>query len=57
MCGRYRLSRRKQIVEEYFDIVSTMLPDNESYRAIEEFLNLKAQENAASRGISNSQLT
>src|SRR5438874_13670820 len=22
MCGRYRLSRRKQIVEEYFDCVS-----------------------------------
>jgi putative SOS response-associated peptidase YedK len=22
MCGRYRLSRRKQIVEEYFDTVS-----------------------------------
>ena len=23
MCGRYRLSRRKQVVEEYFDSVST----------------------------------
>ena len=22
MCGRYRLSRRKQLVEEYFDTVS-----------------------------------
>jgi putative SOS response-associated peptidase YedK len=22
MCGRYRLSRRKQLVEEYFDSVS-----------------------------------
>jgi putative SOS response-associated peptidase YedK len=22
MCGRYRLSRRKEIVEEYFDTVS-----------------------------------
>jgi putative SOS response-associated peptidase YedK len=22
MCGRYRLSRRKQLVEEYFDCVS-----------------------------------
>jgi hypothetical protein len=32
-----------------FDIVSTLLPDNESYRAIEEFLNLKAQENAATK--------
>jgi hypothetical protein len=31
-----------------------MLPDNESYLAIEEFLNLKAQENAAKRGISRS---
>jgi hypothetical protein len=40
-----------------FDIASTLLPDNESYRAIEEFLNLKAQENAANRGISKSQLT
>jgi hypothetical protein len=40
-----------------FDIVSTLLPDNESYRAIEEFLNLKAQENAANRGISKSQST
>jgi hypothetical protein len=24
MCGRYRLSRRKQVVEEYFDSVSRM---------------------------------
>jgi hypothetical protein len=23
MCGRYKLSRRKQVVEEYFDAVST----------------------------------
>jgi len=30
-----------------------MLPDNESYLAIEGFLNLKAQENAA-KGISRS---
>jgi len=22
MCGRYRLSRRKQLIEEYFDTVS-----------------------------------
>jgi hypothetical protein len=28
-----------------FEIVSVLLPDNQSYRAIEEFLNLKAQEN------------
>jgi hypothetical protein len=40
-----------------FDIVSTLLPDNESYRAIEQFLSLKAQENAANRGIGRSQLT
>ena len=39
-------------------IVSVLLPDNESfYRALEEFLNLKAQENAANKGISKSQLT
>ena len=30
-----------------FEIVSTLLPDNESYRALEEFLSLKAHENAA----------
>ena len=41
-----------------FEIVSVLLPDNESfYRALEEFLNLKAQENAANKGISKSQLT
>jgi hypothetical protein len=40
-----------------FEIVSALLPDNESYRAIEEFLNLKAQENAANKGISKSRLT
>jgi hypothetical protein len=40
-----------------FDIVSTLLPDNESYRALEEFLNLKAQENAADKGLSKSQFT
>jgi len=38
--------------ERTFEIVSTMLPDNESYLAIENFLNLKAQENAVKRGIS-----
>ena len=37
--------------ERTFEIVSTMLPDNESYLAIEEFLNLKAQENAAKRAL------
>ena len=41
-----------------FEIVSVLLPDNESfYRALEELLNLKAQENAANKGISKSQLT
>jgi len=30
-----------------FEIVSMLLPDNESYRALEEFLSLKAQENSA----------
>ena len=32
-----------------FDLNSTLLPDNQSYRTIEEFLALKAQENAARR--------
>jgi hypothetical protein len=40
-----------------FEIVSVLLPDNESYRAIEEFLTLKGQENAANKGISKSRLT
>ena len=39
-----------------FEIVSTLLPNNESYRAIEEFLALKAQENAANKGTSRSRL-
>ena len=30
-----------------FEIVSVLLPDNESYRALEGFLSLKVQENAA----------
>jgi hypothetical protein len=30
-----------------FEIVSVLLPDNESFRAVEEFLSLKAHENAA----------
>jgi hypothetical protein len=34
-----------------FEIVSMLLPDNESYRALEEFLNQKAQENAANKGM------
>lgn len=33
-----------------FEIGSTLLPNNESYSSIEEFLALKAQENAANRG-------
>ena len=32
-----------------FDIVSVLLPDDESYRALEGFLRLKAQENAAQK--------
>jgi hypothetical protein len=32
-----------------FDIVSVLLPDNASYRAVEGFLSQKAQENAASK--------
>ena len=32
-----------------FEIVSMLLPDNESYRAIEEFLSLKTHENAAQK--------
>jgi hypothetical protein len=32
--------------EGIFEIVSALLPDNESYRTLEEFLSLKAQENA-----------
>lgn len=31
MCGRYRLSRKKQIVEEYFDSVSSDEDWNPSY--------------------------
>jgi hypothetical protein len=37
-----------------FEIVSTLLPDNESYRALEEFLNRKALENT---GAEDSQRT
>ena len=40
-----------------FQIVLLLLPDNESYRALEEFLHMKAQENAAKKGIGKSQLT
>jgi hypothetical protein len=34
-----------------FEIVSVLLPDDESYRALEEFLKLKAEENAANEGM------
>jgi hypothetical protein len=36
-----------------FEIVSMLLPDNESYRALEEFLSLKAHENAAQQTSQN----
>jgi hypothetical protein len=36
-----------------FEIVSMLLPDNESYRALEEFLSLKAHENAAPQASQN----
>jgi hypothetical protein len=35
-----------------FEIVSVLLPDDQSYRALEEFLKLKVEENAANKGIS-----
>ena len=40
-----RVATEKRI----FEIVSVLLPDNESYRSLEEFLSLKAQENAAKK--------
>jgi hypothetical protein len=39
-----------------FEIVSVLLPDDESYRALEAFLNEKTQENAEKKGVGNSQL-
>ena len=36
-----------------FDIVSVLLPDNESYRALEGFLIVKAQENATQKSRTN----
>ena len=36
-----------------FDIVSVLLPDNASYHAIEGFLTLKAEENAARKASTN----
>jgi len=40
-----------------FEIAAVLLPDNASYRALEEFLNLKAQENASNKGTASSHLT
>jgi hypothetical protein len=37
-----------------FEIVSVLLPDDKSYRDLEEFLNLKAQQNVAKTGIGKS---
>ena len=37
-----------------FEIVSVLLPENDSFRAVEEFLNLKAQQNVAKTGIGKS---
>ena len=37
-----------------FEIVSVLLPDNKSYLTLEEFLSLKAQENAAKKTSLNS---
>jgi hypothetical protein len=37
-----------------FEIVSVLLPDDESYRALEAFLNEKTQENAEKKGVGNS---
>jgi hypothetical protein len=37
-----------------FEIVSVLLPENDSFRALEEFLNLKAQQNVARTGIGKS---
>jgi hypothetical protein len=42
--------------EHTFEIVSGLLPDNKTFLVVEEFLNLKAQENAAAgRAVGNSQ--
>jgi hypothetical protein len=35
--------------ERKFEIAATLLPDNMSYLAVEQFLNLRAQENAATQ--------
>ena len=43
-----RLATEKRI----FEVVSVLLPDDESYRAIEEFLKLKAEQNAANKAMS-----
>ena len=36
-----------------FNIVSVLMPDNESYRALEGFLIVKAQENATQKSRTN----
>lgn len=40
-----------------FEIVSLLLPENDSYLALDGFLNLKAQQNVAKTNITKSQLT
>jgi len=37
-----------------FQIASVLLPDDESYRALEAFINQKVQENTAKKGVGNS---
>jgi len=39
-----------------FEIAAVLLPDNASYRVLEEFLNLKPQENASNKGTASSHL-
>jgi hypothetical protein len=38
MCGRYRLSRRKQLVEEYFETALGMTTGTQNVAAISELL-------------------
>ncbi len=44
---------RVETEKRTFEIVSVLLPDNDSYRAVEEFLSLKAHENAARKAAQN----
>jgi len=48
-----RVATQKRI----FEIVSVLLPDNESYRTLEEFLSLKAQRKLGDEHIEESHLT